>query len=262
MKTLSEKDTIKQRIIKLMEEGANKQFFDETKLTNEEFEMLRDSFISKEEVEIYNEYTNTYEQLSQAFSHLNQLRLSYHNLISKLNGYCLLIESYEKIEKLTNIILKHITNLEERKKILADILNEDLFPLTKTYLNSKGMLEIIMDFQEIGKNQTNFQKEILLKTIINNLSKQAESTLSDLKILTRAIHDYMKEKKFNIKPFKKLLQNVIADISEDKAVLSRYSSAKAKKNPTKNSYPVYPDFNQLPIEEENYQKFKHAYFYE
>ena len=82
MATLSGKDTIKQRIIKLMEEGANKQFFNETTLTNREFEMLRDSFVSKEEVEVYNEYTNTYEQLSQAFLHLNQLRLSYHNLIS------------------------------------------------------------------------------------------------------------------------------------------------------------------------------------
>jgi len=257
------KGTPKQRLILLFSHHAEILYSRPGLLTEEEARELLGSFKTSKEIELYQKTLKINANLKRTIAYLTQLKLAYGEQIAYLRGAETLWGALDSITGLLNNILQEIEGEGLRAKITRDILKT---PLSYCEFGNKKGGEIVL-------KDTRPEHGTDLKRVIRYRRTIAEDFLRLAKPLIKAISDVMVDNGFKIKAYQRHLKEIEAFLEEDKAtVFSRRKLVDAlrKEDPEKsepirtfiNSHSerfIYPDYNEIELDEELYKKYREAY---
>lgn len=216
----------RQRATILAEDDAQYSYSGTGFLTKSERQSLYDSFKTPAEGKIYNKYLELRRKVRHALPYLKQLQLLHEVSIGYLTGYCLLWDQYQLQESSYNQLLYVIKDAKTKKeaiKTLTDGINQPR--LGTAVEQDEGHIEILTKdrpVKDTKKNQAG-RSPVGLEDIINAHSEKATYQLKEAKALAVAILEYLDEEGFNVKTYKDRTKEMLDALSEDRAVLARFS---------------------------------------
>jgi len=203
----------KQRVMILAEDIAQYRLTRKGFLTDSETRALADSFKKDSEIKLYNRLIDFDKRVTHVLSYLHQLQLAYEGSIGYLTGYCLLWNSYQREEENYNQLLHDIKDKATRKKAIRTLITASPLLATTVAGKEEGTINIL----------TTGEKKHDIEDLIALYSERATAQVKDAKALAMAILEYMDEERFNVKTYKNEVIKVLEALSQDRAVLPRYS---------------------------------------
>lgn len=240
-------------------------------LTKEEISRLMESFKTSREIALFDRYVNINRDVQKTIIHLNQLQLAYKEQIAYIRGIEDLWYAYNSTAELLNKILQRVKDEDIGEEILNDIVNAPTgYPF-----------EYARDGERIVLKTTSPEEEpeTALETLTRLRRAQAERFLKHAKPIVKAIRDYMREKGFKIKVYQNQLKAIEKDLAEDKSISGLFSQRRPTKElaTTKDNekaeliktimatHPerfIYPNYNDIELDEEEYKDYRETYFHE
>ena len=220
------KGTAKQRFLLLAEDIAQYRLTRKGFLTERETTALTDSFKTDAEIRLYNKLRKGDQRITNAMLYLKQLQLIYDISIAYLTGYCLLWDEYDREGERYTELLYNIKDRETRKTISKLIKEARLQPLLGNIGEVKdGLMKGTIEIQVKDLPTRKGKERYELYEIIKEHGKKATEQLREAKAIALAILEYMDEERFNVKTYKKSVNEILDALSTDQAVLPRYSIA-------------------------------------
>lgn len=261
--------SIKQRLRLLTEHYADLSTGGKGILTDKESKELSDSFRTTPEINAYNKMSRVDKAIRPALLALNQYRISYRETIAHITGYVLLWESYKETEELLNSTLWEIKDIKLRKQLSSRIAKGYRYLFTDIELQEDNTIIFRTDrprktskVKPEGDNKDN-----TLEGIINLWTKRAEVLIAQVKAVSKAIEDWMDENDYKPKPFKDLLKEVENDIYGDYSPYPKYSKSRFITSSLNidislmEKYFVYPEPDEIELDEDMYRKFREDYLH-
>jgi hypothetical protein len=188
------KGTPKQRALlianHLSEANLGKKGF----LTDSELAALTDSFESELELKVYRTFKRRHEFVSAFLANLSQARLSYKEVLERLEKFLLIRMGNDDFEDVVNNLLDLIPDKKTKAKGLTLVKSYQRFPLYRFIKPDEAGLIRIDDNR--------------LDEIIEQLRKRVNQEQISLKTSIQALKDYMEETGFNVTVFKMFLKEV------------------------------------------------------
>lgn len=244
-----------------------------TILTAGERQNLFGSFKSPQEIRLYNKYAKINRDFPYFLMVLKETQLNYNEAIAYLIGFTTSWSDYEFTEQTFNYILDEVKEKKIKNKIKKIILNFSPF-LYADLKDEGGSVKLVINSDE---------KKIRLEGLIKAWSNKATDTLIQAKSYLKAIRDYLTEEDYLIQIFKDILNYYEKDFREDRALIPKYSKrqmeemrkslkddnltteqklGKVIQTGTKlysdkeddyfDKYFVFPDYDELEIDEKDY----------
>jgi len=220
----------RQRATILAEDDAQYSKTGSSFLTDSERQSLYDSFKTPAEGKLYNRYLELRRKVKFSITYLKQLQLLHEVSIGYLTGYCLLWDQYKLQESSYNQLLYVIKDAKTKKeaiKTLTDGINQPR--LGTAVEQDEGNIEILTKGRPANSPPKDSKKAqitnypVELEDIINAHSEKATYQLKEAKAMAVAILDNMAEEAFNVKSYKDTVTEILDALSEDRAVLARFS---------------------------------------
>lgn len=248
----------KQRSLLLANHLADKNTGGKGLLTEHEFTAIMNSFKTNQEIQVYNRYRRMYDSLQGYSSYLSQFRLSYMEVLGRLEKFILLRKSNADIEELINAMLLLIKDKKTKEAALK---------LAEGYSNPSLWRVIKKDkdgFVKVSSNDEN--KKALIDEAITNAQEQAQREQVTLKTAITVYKDYVKEHSFNITVFSTFVKGVENWARGKKGkeftflLYARANSCDAKIKKLYDSQFLEADFDSIEVDQVQYQTFRREYF--
>lgn len=225
-------------------------------LSESEKNTLENSFKKPEEIRVYNQYKKMSYNVQLFITNISQFRLTYAELLERLEKYILLRRSNADMEDLVNNLLDLMPDKKTRVKgvkIAKEFSSVSLFRSITT--DKENYVKIIHD-----KNS--------LDDVIDNIRNNVKYEQKRLKSALAMIKDYLSETGFKVKAFSDYIKEVEnwAKSTKDKELTSlsfNKVTDKLKSNGFK--YILEKDllelsYEDVEIDKELYSKFRREYF--
>lgn len=261
--TIIKKGTAKQRIILLASHIAEQQLNKEGFLTEKEVNSLSDSFKTSSEIRLYNKFRETDRIVRHGLPYLAQLLSIYLEKIAYLNGYAIMYLNALHQCDTFNYILSETNSKVQKEKTKEIITKETERPLFYKYeIDKRGDISLNVDIK-MG-----------LKKIFAAHKKQAIEQLKNGKTFIKAIIEFMEDKKFNVEPYIKKIEEIEDTFKEDRAPVPSMSKKQLReelgeenaeaterliKVREKEGF-LFPDYSEIEIDKELYKYFREDYF--
>lgn len=199
------KGTAKQRVILLANEIGERGYGGKGNLSDKELDELMDSFKTPEENKIYKKFKRQEELMRNVIGALGQIQNAFLERKSRLDGYVLLLYSYEEMEYVLNSLLTSLNvdplyNKDKKleKKILKTLVKEKLLygTIEVEEVENKNFISIKTE-----------KKEQSLDTMMRIVIDQAEEILILYKTILKAVRDSIEETGFKVKAYIKHIDN-------------------------------------------------------
>jgi hypothetical protein len=243
----------KKRALLIAEDRARGKYFQKKLLTEKEFRQLNESFKSPKEIDIWNEFKELDETITNALINLQGKMFEVLMNYSNLRGYILVWNSIENAEMLVNSVLHEIKDPEDRKRIAeAGAKGVDLL-FTRTEPDQEGYIEINIDHKE--------EKYRLLK-VMNNVKKEVEISVIRYLSWERATLDFMEERGFKVKTYIEQLKIMTAKVYDPIVGWGKYSGkldspvSHPRLEKLMKKYAISPNMEDLKVDEEEYSWFR------
>lgn len=243
----------KQRLLLIAEDRARGKYFQKKLLTEKEFRQLNESFKSPKEIDLWNEFKELDETITNALINLQGKMFEVLMNYSNLRGYILVWNSIENAEMLVNSVLHEIKDPEDRKRIAeAGAKGVDLL-FTRTEPDQEGYIEINIDHKE--------EKYRLLK-VMNNVKKEVEISVIRYLSWERATLDFMEERGFKVKTYIEQLKIMTAKVYDPIVGWEKYSGkldspvSHPRLEKLMKKYAIIPNMEDLKVDEEEYSWFR------
>lgn len=243
----------KKRAFLIAEERARGKYFQKKLLTEKEFRQLNESFKSPKEIDLWNEFKELDETITNALINLQGKMFEVLMNYSNLRGYILVWNSIENAEMLVNSVLHEIKDPEDRKRIAeAGAKGVDLL-FTRTEPDQEGYIEINIDHKE--------EKYRLLK-VMNNVKKEVEISVIRYLSWERATLDFMEERGFKVKTYIEQLKIMTAKVYDPIVGWGKYSGkldspvSHPRLEKLMKKYAISPNMEDLKVDEEEYSWFR------
>ena len=241
-------------------------------LADDELRRLRDSFRTSREIDLFNKYITVNANVKKTIIHLNQLQLAYGEQIAYIRGIEDLWYALIETTALLNKLLQRVKDEDIAEEMLNDIVySGGRYPFE--YATDKDG-RIILKTTSPGQ-----EGETALEALTRLRRAGAERLLRHAKPILKAVYDYMKEKGFKIKVYQRQLKAIEKDLEEDKSISGLFSERKLAKELTSTKSPkkaelikkvmtnhperfIYPNYNELELDEEIYRDYRETYFNE
>jgi len=217
-KTLSQ-GSIRQRLLLLAEDTARGKHFLDKLLTQEDRERIYESIKKPNELRLFREMEDTDETVTNTIINLQGLlfELKMHN--SNLRGYIIAWNTIEGAELIANSILHEIKDLKERIKIAQSGAKNTELIFTQAEVDKEGYLDLMVEFEketytdELGnkigfKDKPRMSTEFSLLHVMNNVRADVVDALTRYMTWEKAILDFMDDRNFNVKTYKKVIENM------------------------------------------------------
>lgn len=243
----------KKRALLIAEDRARGKYFQKKLLTEKEFRQLNESFKSPKEIDLWNEFKELDETITNALINLQGKMFEVLMNYSNLRGYILVWNSIENAEMLVNSVLHEIKDPEDRKRIAeAGAKGVDLL-FTRTEPDQEGYIEINIDHKE--------EKYRLLK-VMNNVKKEVEISVIRYLSWERATLDFMEERGFKVKTYIEQLKIMTAKVYDPIVGWGKYSGkldspvSHPRLEKLMKKYAISPNMEDLKVDEEEYSWFR------
>ncbi len=243
----------KKRALLIAEDRARGKYFQKKLLTEKEFRQLNESFKSPKEIDLWNEFKELDETITNALINLQGKMFEVLMNYSNLRGYILVWNSIENAEMLVNSVLHEIKDPEDRKRIAeAGAKGVDLL-FTRTEPDQEGYIEINIDHKE--------EKYRLLK-VMNNVKKEVEISVIRYLSWERATLDFMEERGFKVKTYIEQLKIMTAKVYDPIVGWGKYSGkldspvSHPRLEKLMKKYAIIPNMEDLKVDEEEYSWFR------
>lgn len=243
----------KKRALLIAEDRARGKYFQKKLLTEKEFRELNESFKSPKEIDLWNEFKELDETITNALINLQGKMFEVLMNYSNLRGYILVWNSIENAEMLVNSVLHEIKDPEDRKRIAeAGAKGVDLL-FTRTEPGQEGYIEINIDHKE--------EKYRLLK-VMNNVKKEVEISVIRYLSWERATLDFMEERGFKVKTYIEQLKIMTAKVYDPIVGWGKYSGkldspvSHPRLEKLMKKYAISPNMEDLKVDEEEYSWFR------
>lgn len=183
------KGSVKQRALLITNHYVDLSSGGKGYLTESERRTLDDSFKSSEEIKIYNQYKKMAQTVQLFISNISQFRLSYTELLERLEKYILLRRSNSDMEDLVNNLLDLMPDKKTRAKgvkIAKEFSNISLWRSIST--DKDNYIQITYD----GK---------LLDDVIDTIRNNVKYEQKRLKAALTVVKDYLDETGFKVKAY-------------------------------------------------------------
>lgn len=264
-KTLSAGAT-KQRLQLYFEDTARHTYGLERLLTDNEALQLSKTFKTPSEIKLWNKWIQIDRKITISLLNLQGAKFEVLMNYSNLRGYILVWETMQNAEVLSNLILHEIKEDKLREKIASESSKLSNFLFTDILVDKEGYLDINIDFErdtytdEKGnfsrnKNKT---KKFSLWYVMNNVKKEATTSVVKFIAWREAILDYMDEEGFNIKTYKDLIFKMTEDIHKPIIGWTKYESSTDsflggiklnRIDKLKSKFNITPNISELETEE-------------
>jgi len=271
-KTLAQ-GSIKQRLLLLAEDTARGKHFQERLLTPEDRERIYDSIRKPNELRLLREFEEADDTVTNSIINLQGLlfELKMHN--SNLRGYIISWYTTEGAELMVNSILHEIKDPQERKRIAqAGAKNTDLL-FIETEVDQEGYLDLKVEFQketytdEQGKkiswkDKPRMTTDFSLLHVINNVRAEVVDAFTRYISWERAILDFMEDRGFNVKTYKKVIENLGNQARQPITGWSKYYGQvntgiqHPRIERIISRYDICPDLEEIQVDIEQYAWFR------
>lgn len=271
-----EKGTAKQRMLLLAnhiaETATNKPGF----LSDSEFTALVESFKTPAEIRLYKRYKAANSALQSLLPYLAQLRLSYRVEYTRIEGYCLLYNSYLNFATSVNLVLESIKDSKLRARILESFIRKAVthFAIPKKHIMDSEKKTEFFDLSIIKSIEQKSDKEsqTTLSEIIADHRNRAMKILSSIKTLLKALKDYIEENDIQITAYNDFIKEVEKEITKDKPKHNTLSRSVQK--PINEHYDFmtlrawldlsdernfYPEYDKAEINQAEYDNYRSTY---
>ena len=263
----------KQRMLLIAEDIARGKYFQEKLLTDSDFNQLSNSFKKPNEIKLWNEFRKLDDTVTNAIVNLQGLKFEVLMNYSNLRGYILVWNSIENTELLVNSVLHEIKDPKERKRIAEDGAKGIDLLFSKTEPDQEGYIEIKVDFEKdsykdengerIGfKDKPRKTKEYSLWYVMNNVKKEAETSVIKYLSWMYAILDFMEERGFNVKTYKEQINGMTIKVYSPIIGWTKYSGKLDSAIPRPRlreiikKYAICPNVAEMKIDEVQYNWFR------
>jgi len=188
------KGTPKQRALLIANHLSEANLGGKGFLSDSELAALIDSFESESELKIYRAFKRRYEVVSAYLANLSQARLSYKEVLERLEKFLLIRMGNDDFEDVVNNLLDLIPDKKTQLKGLQLVKSYHRLPLYRSIKPDKAGLI------RIDSNR--------LEDIIAQLRERVNQEQVSLKTSIQALKDYIDETRFNVKVFKAFLKEV------------------------------------------------------
>jgi hypothetical protein len=265
--------SVKQRILLVAEQRARATYGKELILTEHEYNQLSDSFKKSNEIKLWNEWNKHALNITQSISNLQGLLFEVKMNYSNLRGYILVWNSIENAELLVNSVLHEIKDPLERKRIAKRGTKGVDLLFSKTSPDEEGYIDIKIDFEKKTYKGKKYNeepvktKEYSLLYVMNNVKKEATTSVIKFLSWRQAILDYMDETGFNVKTYKDTIQGFTDQIYTPIIGWDKYQSDVKTfsdlPHPTldkiKSKYAITPIIGELKVDKVIYNSFKNEF---
>jgi hypothetical protein len=246
--------SVKQRALLLANHIADLSHGGKGLLTESEFNALSDSFKKSAEIDVYNRYRTMFEKVQVYLTTLSQLRLSYLEILGRLDKLILLRKANAEMEDLANHLLELITDKKERAKAtkIAKGFSSTAL-LRKIETDKDGYIEV----RGMGPTED---------PAIESLRAHVQTEQTNLKTAIQVIKDYFDETGFNVKVFKDFVRNLEnwAKGKSNKGLTSMFVLRAAKEDDSRakelmGKNLLEPDYEDVQVDQEQYKKLRRDY---
>lgn len=276
IRRILEKGTAKQRALLFFDNMLESRFdFGKPFLTSAEMDALYASFKTPAEAKIYNSFSRAGDGIENGLKSLRILQFVYRETIAKLQGFCFLYQDYCAFEDTLNALYLSVEDTKAKAALLATMKKREHaygFALIGPAENMEKDGIVIFPREKLKKpedKETIQPKEPLVRELLASLSARAKVQLSMAKTDLKAVRDYMEETGLILRLYKEQLDEIEADLKEDKAprLVSRFSKKECLKTHGPSHEPNYeqriealfgkdwffPDYEEAEIFEEEYK---------
>lgn len=265
--------SIRQRLLLIAEETARGKHFQEKLLTDNEYNQLIGSIKKPNEIKLYHEFKETDETVTNALINLQGLLFEVKMHFSNLRGYLLTWYSIENAELLANSILHEIKDPKERKRI-AEGGAKGFKPLfSSTEVDPEGYIDTLIDFERDSYRDENGKiiphqekprktKEYSLWQVMSNVKEETETALIKYLSWEKALLDYMDDRGFNVKTYKKGIKELGDQIYYPIIGWPKYSGKintgleHPRLDKIIQKYAMCPNVEELEIDQEEYDWYR------
>ena len=209
-----------QRMILLSEEIARAKYGNDKLLTDYEFNSLNDSFQGKYEKELYQRYQEADKIADRALVNLQGLSFKIRLNNSNLKSYMLLSFNISQTENIVNMILSNIDNQKKRKNVAKRCVNFCGLSFSDCSVDDYGFV----DFKLNSKN-----KKVNLQDLIGETNKSLEYNIKQFKSWKTSLMDYLKSNGIVIKTYNEIIQKLTDSVNSTTTTLS-YNEIKIDNN--------------------------------
>ena len=241
------------RALLIAEERARGKYFQKKLLTEKEFRQLNESFKSPKEIDLWNEFRELDETITNAIINLQGKMFEVLMNYSNLRGYILVWNTIENTELLVNSVLHEIKDPKERKRIAKDGAKGVDILFTRTEPDQEGYIEINIDHKE--------EKYKLLK-VMNTVKKEVEASVIRYLSWERATLDFMEERGFKVKTYIEQLKIMTAKVYDPIVGWGKYSGKldipglNPRLEKIMKKYAISPNIEEIKVDEEEYSWFR------
>lgn len=256
--TLLKTGSAKQRSLLLANHLAEKNTGGKGLLTEHEFTAITNSFKTDQDIRVYNRYRRMYDSIQGYLSYLSQFRLSYMEVLGRLEKFILLRKSNADTEELINAMLLLVKDKKTKDaalKVAESFSNPALWRFIKK--DKDG-------FVRVSSNDEN--KKTLIDEAISTVQEQAKREQVTLKTAITVYKDFVKEHSFNIKVFNAFVKDVENWARGKKGkefTFLLYAHADSSDSKIKKLYDpqfLEADFDSIEVDQVQYQTFLRNYF--
>lgn len=264
----------KKRAILYWDNIAKQKYFQTKLLTDSEKNQLSESFKKPKEIDLFNEFINLDETITNAILNLQGLVFEVKMHHSNLRGYILLLNSMENSELMVNSVLHEIKDIKERKRIAEDGAKGIDLLLSETEIDKEGYIEIKVDFKkdtyikENGekisfKEKPRKTKEYSLWYVMNNVKKEVETSVIKYLSWESATLDFMEERGFNIKTYKDHIKKMTTQVCSPIIDLDKYNGElntnllpHPRLEKIIKKYAICPNVKELKVDKNEYSWYR------
>lgn len=220
-------------------------------LTEEEANRLEESFKTQKEIALFDKYLTMGRAVRDALIFLNQILLAYNMKITSIRGKEELWGALSETAKNINKALSEVKDKETRAKITKTIINT---PVNCSFIFDKDKDGYIVLKSTKPKDlESPITDSPLVRETIS-MSSSAYKFLILGKSIVKALQDYIRENRFTIKEYKNQLKEIETDLKRDKSL-----TGLAKLRTPDEQY-IYPNYNDLKVDDEAVKKYRETYF--
>jgi hypothetical protein len=235
--------------------------------SDSEAQELIDSLKTPQEIRLYNKTISADRVIRHALYLLKQYQLSYRESIAYVTGYALLWESYLNSENMLNGLLYEIKDKKLKHKLIENNLLKAPYIFAETERDKEdGFIRFATDKPRNRKSKENPSGAITLEGILDIWKTQAETAISQTKAIAQAMTDFMEENDFKPSPYKEMINGILEDINKDRSITPKYSKRKMlemfpedNKNPIFTKFFVFPDPEEIDVDQDFYEKVRRDY---
>jgi hypothetical protein len=229
---IMEKGTAKQRALLFFDNMLETRFdFGKPFLTEAEMNKLYASFKTPAEAKLYNYFDRAGDGIESGLKGLILRQYAYKETIAKLQGFCYLYQAYVQFEETLNELYLSVEDPKAKSALVSAMKAREgayFFAMIGPAENMEKDGIVIKPRRKPalrGEAEPEQPKEPHIRASLKNHSEKAKIQLSFAKTELKAVRDYMKETGLILRLYNEQLDEVEADMKEDKGnlFLTRFS---------------------------------------